>query len=323
MFSEKSPRILLLIIVKVILTLSLLPRSASAQIEGDLELLKLVANGYKANLAKIKMWQGKAIISHEGPYFNPGETVKRKISVEFVFDANQGAVRWYWNELERQITRKNMQSVNENPYFTSGIVKDKTLYMLFPVPSAHERPPGNVIVKPASLPIRNWDGEFDPMYYFASIEGDLYERLMFYYEQADNPNIGYGKVWRKENRVFFEKASPGTTAIVTVYKFDLSKSCCITRYFRKYADSIGQETWDYDYEDVNDVFVPKNIRFSQAKPDGSEKTTRIIQFVQNIMNKPIESEEFSLAKLSLIPGDIVQEQSTGVTFTYNGTNNEK
>ncbi len=322
MFSEKSSRTLLLIIVMIILMLSLLPESSSAKIEGDLELLKLVANGYKANLDKIKIWQGKAIISHEGPYFNPDETVKRKISVEFVFDANQGAVRWYWNELERQITRKNMHSVDEKPYFTSGIVKDKTIYMLFPVPPTPERPPGFVIIKPVSLPIRSWNDEFHPMYFFESIEGDWYERLMFYYEKANDPNISDGKVWRKANIVFFETLSSKTTpAITAYYEFDLSKGCCITKYVRKRksADSIGREAWDYDYEEVDGVFVPKNITFSQVNSDGSKKTTRIVQFIQNITNKPIEAEEFSLAKLRLMPGDIVEDSATGVTFKYNAS----
>lgn len=91
MFSEMSSKTLLLITVKVILTLSLLPKSAYATIEGDLELLKLVANGYKANLAKLATWQGKAVISldycntaNNNPLF---ATVRRKSSVEFLFDA--------------------------------------------------------------------------------------------------------------------------------------------------------------------------------------------------------------------------------------------
>lgn len=335
MYSEVSSRRFMLVVVKIVLMLNLFSKSASAVIEGDLELLKLVANGYKANLSKLATWQGKAIVfvdfcdtANNNPLF---KTVRRKSSVEFIFDAERDAVRWYWNKLEGQVTRKkDMQPVTEKPYFTSGIVKEKTLYRLFPVPPTPERPPGNVIIKPVLSPIQGWNDEFHPMFYFQSIEGDWYERLMFYYEEANSTSIGNGRVWRKANTVFFETLfSNITPAIITYYEFDLSKGCCITKYVRKRKSdpnvdpSMSQVSWDYDYKEVDGVFVPKDITFSQVNSDGSEKTTRVIQFVQNITNKPIEAEEFSLAKLRLIPGDRVQNSATSVIYKYNDNDKDR
>lgn len=328
MFSGKKIRTMLLIAV-VILTPSLLPKSASATIEGDLELLKLAANGYKANLAKLATWQGKAIVSTDycsvdTANKSPLKTIKRKSSVEFLFDAGRDAVRWYWNRLEEQVTQKDMQPVAVKPYFTSGIVKDKTLYKLFPVPPTPERPPGRVLIRPLSSirgSIRGFNDEFHPMFYFQSTDENWYKALMFYYKKANSPTISNGRVWKKGNIIYFEKVSKRTPVIITYHEFDLLKGCCITKYSRRYDPkahySMAQVTWNLDYEEVDGVFVPKDVTWSTVNSDGSEKTTRVVQFVQNVTNRLIEAEEFSLAKLRLIPGDIVQDSATGVTFKYN------
>ncbi|MFB0525401.1 MAG: hypothetical protein ACETVZ_07650 [Phycisphaerae bacterium] len=321
MFSERSTRTILLIAVKVILSLSLFCKSAFATVEGDLELLKLVAHGYKANLAKLATWQGKAVISLD--LFSTDDkipSIRRKSSAEFLFDAEQDATRWYWNQLEGLRTRKGTQPVTEKPYFTSGIAKNKTLHMLFPVPPTPERPPRNVLIKPVGgKRIGGWNNEFNPMFYFQSIDRDWYKRLMFYYEKANSPHIGTLKIWKKGNIVFFETVNKRDPIFVH-HEFDLSKGCCITKYVRNYDPNFSkiQVIWNIDYEQVNGVFVPKEIKNIHIKSDGSSKTTRVVQFVQNITNKPIDAEEFSLAKLRLIPGDIVRDQATGIMFIYKG-----
>lgn len=217
-----------------------------------------------------------------------------------------------------------MQPVTEEPYFTSGIVKDKTLYKLLSVPPTPERPPGDVIINPVSSiggPIGSWDDdEFHPMFYFQMIDLDWYKALTFYYEKANSPTISNGRVWREANIVFFETVSKSAPIFVH-HEFDLSKGCCIKKYVNKYDPnhSMFQHTWNLDYEEVDGVFVPKDVTFSHVNSDGSKKITRVVQFTQNVMNKPIEAEEFSLAKLRLIPGDRVQDSATGVIFKYNGT----
>jgi len=312
---------MLLIAVKVILSLSLFCKTASATVEGDLKLLKLVANGYKANLTKLATWQGKAFISIDLYSTNDKiPSIKRKSSAEFLFDAEQDATRWYWNQLEGQRMRKDTQPVTEKPYFTSGIAKNKTLHMLFPVPPTPERPPGRVLIKPVGgRRIGGWNNEFNPMFYFQSIDRDWYKRLMFYYEKANSPTISNIKVWKKGNIVFFETVSKSAPIFVH-HEFDLSKGCCITKYILNFDPnySKGQQEWNFDYEEVNGAFVPKEATNIHVNPDGFTKITRVIQFVQNVTNRPIEAEEFSLAKLRLIPGDMVQDQTTGIMFIYKG-----
>lgn len=295
-----------------------LPCTVLARIEGDLELLRLVANGYKANFEKIETWQGKASIDFERlPNGAVSDTnfknIKRRNSVEFLYDADRDAARWYWNKLEGKVTGGKSQT--EEPYFASGMVKKQQLYTLFPVSPTSPRPPGNVSIMPKSSYRGHlgWNGKFHPAYYFQCVERDWHKRLIFYYENADHPDMSRGKVERKGNIVTFEVISR-TSGAINYHEFDLSKGGCLVKYLAK--DSIITETWDFEYEQVDDVFVPKKVTHENIDSNKSRTSKRIVVFTQNILNKPIDPREFELDKLQLQSGDKVQDWVTGIKWRY-------
>ena len=83
--------------IVISLTVILLSKWAVGTIKGDTELLKLVENGYKANMSKLATWQGKANVTYEGGRFDSTSNewekhIIRKSSTEFLHDVEQKSI---------------------------------------------------------------------------------------------------------------------------------------------------------------------------------------------------------------------------------------
>ena len=72
------------------------------EIRGDIELLRTVADGYEANLAKLKTWRGQANITSSISVGSGQEIVERKGEYKAVFliDRSRDAIRWTWFTIE-------------------------------------------------------------------------------------------------------------------------------------------------------------------------------------------------------------------------------
>jgi len=295
--------------VVIVLAVAVFPGPVMARIEGELELLKLIANGYRVNLERLETWQGKATV--ELSSVSKGKEIKERSSVEFIYDREREAARWYWNQLQREI-RRGQESKLEEPSFASGMVKGQSLYRFGPVPPTAERAAGLLYILPKSRRrLDGWSEDFHPMYFFRAVDGDMYARMMFYYEQANHPKISRGKVERKGDLVTLTTWSEGVT---NRYEFDISQGCCLVGFFAE--DPLVSGRWDLEYEQVGGVFVPKKVECKRSYSGGRSRLVRRISFEENVVNERIDPNEFSVDKLGLRPGDKIQDTVTGVKWRY-------
>ena len=305
------------------LIFSLIMASSSlsyGEIEGDKELLRLIAQGFQANLDKITTWQGEAHIN----YFRTSESEEAKQyfnkrwmkhSAVFVYDGKLEATRWNWTCLEDRWEKDGQEKAGVSPYFKNCMLKDGALYEFGMItPSKMKRPYYLSIHSSERRPIGDFPHDFDPLYYFRCARGNVPEDLMWYYSMADNPDM-VGTITREGNLVTFERT---LTGLINRYQFDLSKGCNVVSFVSD--DPSVKGSWSFEYEEINGVFVPKKaIYHNEAKVEGAAKPEVLhqeIEFTRNIINQPVDPAEFDLDKLGLQPGDIVQDTRANIRYIY-------
>jgi len=309
----------------VVATFSPLATAAGA-IQGDVELLRLVARGQRANLGRICTWQGEAVLVnawYEGDSNNPSMQIKR--SATFVCDlespANRSAVTVLEAPSARSFTAPPGHDAakyrRESHYTTSSMVKNQTLYQLRIPRFAADMPHRLRITSTREAGgVQNTPERFDPKWYLTIRGRDVHELLMSYYSNADHPDLT-ASVRRKGDIITLECPLKGS---VTRYEFDLSQGCNLVS-FAQNLPQRHREDWTFRYEQVSGVFVPRDVQVDSISfPDGDTETrrhsSRRVSFLKNTVNEPIPTSQFELERLGLKEGDIVTDERIGVDYRY-------
>jgi len=285
--------------------------AARGAIEGDVELLRLVANGNKSNLDKIATWTGRAVVSdsHLG---DRSRVRTASSSVQLAYDRSQQAKRWNWRVLEAD----GLPDADAQPalYSKNVMLKGDLAYQLHipdPAVSDYRRVE---LLDAASLQISPRGDDFDPLFYLTCRGDDVHDLMMFYYNERNNARID-GKITREADIVTFQRPLADT---VDRYRFDLSKQGALVSFSRTEQD-VYEEEWDFEYELEGGVWAPKSVtwRHEMEGNQAQERTTlREVIFHKNALNEPVTPAEFSLDKLGLRPGDHVHDQRLDILYRY-------
>ena len=302
--------------------------NTSATITGDKELLRLIANAYQNNIDKIVSWKGKAQI-HDyttNGAFNNESYDNRTIdhSVEFVYDKAIAAARWNWDVKSDTLKRGPSQSVNPDLYFKNTMIMGSRSYThgpIFPDPILPDVTP-----RPSTLVIRSSHDEkpkmlsvdFHPMYYFRLVEDDIVERLMFYYENAENAALSDGSINRNNNIVVFETKAGNS---INRFTFDLSLGGNLISYYAE--DPITKVEYGFEYQSVKGAFIPKHFAYENTnnRHDPPRIYKREVEFLESALNEPIPRAEFEFEKLGIAPGDTIIDTLMGLEYQYKSLSN--
>jgi len=285
-------------------------------IEGDVELLKLIADGYETNWEKIRTWGGSAVVEisevDEKTEKSAQNGWKRHNQAEFLVDRNLGATRWI-NRIE-DITYNQGKEEQRKPFDYSGMVKSNKGCQMIYDSTDKQRIRTMEILPPADI-IRN-EGSFifDPQYIWEHIYPVL-QQLRFCYENANDPNLSSGHtIVRQGNIVTFElkvhSEVPGQDNFNRLV-FDLSKGCNLVELVA--LCPVNEVRWKLDYEQIGNVFVVKEMSKSyKDKRQGNERYNQMKVTLNNkIVNKPVDSAEFEFDKIGLRPGDNILDRMVG------------
>jgi hypothetical protein len=303
---------------------------ANAVLKGDLELLKFTAMTHKDNRARIHTWQGHAQIETSQRDAN-GVMMKQTSSAVFLIDHNQEAKRWKWTPIESWIRMEDKLVLDKRSIAEEGkneMAKGDAFYVYAPGYKTKEGETRNALViwpeGKGKARKQSYYDSFDPMWYLTGhmtkCTDDLPERLMFYYREANNPELSEGTVTRDGDLVVLEVRSDD---LLNRHEFDLSKGGNVVKY---YAESPleGTELREWTYEQKEGVWIPKTFALEIKEwqsPDSRDITSRIrkVTFVENTLNRPIPASEFSLEKLGVKVGDRVTDRIMGLSYVYGGS----
>jgi hypothetical protein len=304
---------------------------AVGEFEGDPELLKMAAMALKDNVQRIATWQGSSLV--EQTYEDQeGITIRESSAFRFIFSREQEATRWEWNGQKRYVreglTRGGTPvssgwTLNWAHEMRKGDAFYK--YDLGRTTQQGERR-GTLVVWPATRAERDvYSYSFDPMWYLngrATVDTDDLARLiMFFYEQSTNPitvqSTARCKVVRDTNRVIYDIRSK---ELLNHHVFDLSMGGCLIEYRGEGSHGLELRKWTYEQKDG--AWVPKEFTLTHQwrvpQEDGVTKFMRKVVFVENMVNHPVASSEFSLATLGLKIDDPVSDHRSGLYYLYGG-----
>jgi peroxiredoxin len=295
----------------------LLGRQSFAGVEGDVDLLRQVAQGHRANRESIRTWRGTATITSESQYRGGGgppgiEGHKSRDEVAFVYDAGAGATRWSCQRLSGTLTQdgREIEEDGTRRWFSNGLVKDGASFELS---AARWDVQGNLVRR--SLTIEEYRGSYlDPMYYLSERGQDIHDRMMFYVENANNEKMIPATVSRTGNMVVLQV---GSGSSINRFQFDLSQGCNLVNFLA--ADSVVTENRTFEYEKIAGVFLPTRVAdgYTGKWGDGSERISRSeVTFVNQAVNEPVNPSEFDLAALGIQPGDWVRDSRTNTGYAY-------
>ena len=298
---------------------------ARAVLKGDAELLKLTATTHKDNRERIHTWQGSAQVEVTYKDAN-GLMLEQKVSVPFLFDNKQDAIRWKWIS-QQHLVRKQGQLVSyrERLETTNAMTKGDGFYNYAPRITKRdgERLSALVIWPRARARELSETDCFHPMWYLTGhmtkCTDDLAERLMYLHRKANTRGFSSNvTVTRDGDVVILELHSE---VVLNHFEFDLFKGGNIVKYYGKGKTATELREWTYEEKDriwVVNTFA-LDIQYNSPQSLGITHRIRKVTFVENTLNRPIPPSEFSLEKLGVKVGDRVTDRIRGLSYIYDGT----
>lgn len=319
-------------LILLIFALPAAQRSVLAGVEGDVELLRLVAEGNKANREKIGTWRMQVTERATDKVYSTGVLKESTAQFDFVYDGERGAKRWKYLLLTFRSTGKDgviFESEPDSLYQGGGnvLVLDGALYryrLFFPTSNTSRRPvkiyddagrphsymdPG----RPYSYMSEDMDG-FN--YFEVGTGSNVYKHLMRYVRDHNNPNLNV-TVSRSGNIITIESGL-GRPERGTIAKYDASRGYNLVECSSYGISGSKEVRWhhEWEWENVDGVFVPAKVKWRREKRNADtgrlqgfrEKT---LTFTNHEINIPIDPSEFTLAAIGVQPGDnIIDHRKT-------------
>ena len=310
----------------MVLTIIVLPTPfpcLSGGIKGDAELLKTVALMHKANFESILTWKSEAFEERRS---TQGDTYEYmlKSKCTLAYDQLKNASRWNREPQEHHTEKNGVIFDAGNTTYNSAMIKDQTSYTYrCSGTDAKGNDAYRVIIAGAERMSRQPTNEcLDPRYFYNDAGNNhIYSRLMFLYENANNPKLTERHVKREGDHVIMtlEKTDEGGTRTER-YVFDLSAGGNVVEFYN--SGPTYENHRKYEYEKKSGVWVLKSYKKwnTTHHKDNKEplRSTRTITWSNSVVNVPFEEDEFTLAKMGVRTGDDIQDERLGMMYKYGG-----
>ncbi len=300
------------------------------ELNGDPELLQLVAAAHESNRERIQTWRGRAVVETRITSADADSVEERTASVEFFLDRERKAHRSNFLTSKSVLIAKGQTEPNVRP-MECYLLKDGAYYEYVWEPHGDEVRNGpserTVRIQEESARLLSAFGyDFDPMYWLTFGNTGVARHFKTHYKWAkEGQEFGPASVGRTGNLVKFEVHANDAMKerfggdVVNEWIVDLSKGGNLLVY-----DSGGDQAgvivpgvrWTYEHENVGGIWVPKRVAVETTS--AGRTTRRGVEWVENVINEPIPEEEFSLVKLGARRGDRVRDSRTGAEYLLEG-----
>jgi hypothetical protein len=298
------------------------------------QLLVTVANEHRANLERIRTWQGTIQVNEKTVVRQDKEkkelkepiVIKSEVSVDFVYDRGNNAFRSNYactNYVKSGAQDKlGLRGYPPITPVTNIMVLKDTYYrcqydegydFMRSKDSTKDVPVIRVVViDPKDERRASTDGqEIDPFYWFSYRGRDVAEVFTAHYNwDREEEHQSHARLKQIGNIVVFEQRSD---SFFEKYTVDRLQGANLVE-FRESRGDNGR----YVYTNVGGAWVPKSVTI-ETNAGNVATRTRTLRWIRNVVNEPISGTEFSLLKLGLRRGDRVQDNLTGKSYSVEGS----
>ncbi len=283
-----------------------------ASLESDMALLHELARKHQINQERIVTWRGKANIHYlrEGFKLDENKAIQTRSDVEFYYDVSQNAVR-----SNRKVTHKLVKHGTErediiDPRETTFDVmwKEGILFRpskMYPVDSA------NPIINMLNMgPSHRSKGDtFDPTLYLHVAGVHLVKHLGLIVRKAKDDGSPAWGITKNQNHIILELKKKNA---VDRFEFDLNQGGLCTRHYTK--DVTLETECKIGWEQTESIWTP--YEYSYRNHNRNKTILRKTIFINSALNTAIDPSEFTIEKLGIRPGDMIQDTETGEAYPY-------
>ena len=295
--------------------------TASAELIGEVADLDAAVESFRSNYVRITDWSGHAAFASYK--LKAGvEAERSEKQIDFMVRPHSGELRCDWTF----------------PMIVSGTSKAaasfiKCLYTKGELTTVRRRVDGRSVAPLIqvehfpSLEKVTSGSCFCPLRYFGVGRGsNIAKTLTFYKENADDPKlIGTPSIFRQANIVTF-RLTIADGNYLEEYKIDLDQGGNIVEY--KHGGDEGSVNIFWTYENIADAWVPHTYRkhsssdfiyvrgVRQQRSDLSEDRIETVDFSANRVNVSIADDEFTVERLEIQPGELVQNVTLKKSYLY-------
>ncbi|MBN1436358.1 MAG: hypothetical protein JW936_04730 [Sedimentisphaerales bacterium] len=306
-------------------------------LEGDAELLRLVADEYERNQEGLHTWGG-TITTEEHCWMNRGSsessdevadswTASGSFRGEMLVDMDTG-MRW-WNNYVEEATPGASGNEEHRAGWYRGMMREDADYAMH-YEAAEARPRMLEISAKGEMngtELRGAGGflGFDPFYTWHHVMGGLIVpgsgSARYAYERADE--MEGVRVYREGDRVTLDLGSSAElseTSLMDRMVFDLAQGGNVVELER--TEGVFESRLEAEYEEMEGVFVLKGITLdSTFREEGTNGEAHLRLTVEtNMVNEPVAEEEWGLDRIGLRLGDNILDRRTNTMFyDWNGT----
>jgi hypothetical protein len=288
----------------------------AARLEGSLEDLLEAAERYEQGRRSLHTWRGSA--SYETISTHPSEYSHVRNTVSFIYDATRDSARWRC-EIEGEGGRAGQPLVPISKTLDEMVTPDRFVR----ADIGYRDRDGNVeralVIWPRDeVPRRFGPDSFYPPHFLSRSGQDVGHSLRFQYDNADDLRLTPGRVWRDGSRVILELKGSAFSR----YVIDLNQGGQLVEYHAEGENPAGAQAvsrWTASYEFHNGAWVPREIMSeltNELAGGSTHQIARTIHFTQNVVNEPVDPDEFLIEKLGLHPGMRVSDHVAGVFYRH-------
>ena len=299
------------------------------------ELLRQVANGWRANFESIRTWKGvgKVTMLQKEDKEEGLVVERREADAHFAYDAESAARRWRWHYTLLGSNKTGAMKTNlrgqDFEQTSSAMFKDGAYYRFEFWDKPSETRKHTVWIGNADNPrikVRDSGTDLDPLFFFRHNRlRTVHDRLKLTIDALENPDDKYRKgisVERQGNIVTLKSDSSST-----IYEYDLSKGFNLVKMKKEFTSEEKQweRTYLYEWQEKDGVYYPKGYSYTEhasGKAGLPVVLKREIVFEDVEFNEPLGESEFSLESLGVKPGDKVMDRIIGANYVY-GTPDSK
>lgn len=273
-------------------------RVSYSQIQGDPQLLQVIATKFRDNMDRIETWSGEAEVSdrttHDGVV-----THSKTAIVKFVYSNDGDRLRFNMN-----FTKKRGEDPEEHFQF-SAIHRDEGVYRFGPFEEGVERRRTVLGPLPQNVLPKGFRSEsFAPFIFSKVVTSDKsVERFCnFYFDNRDHPANRKSSIQLIDGNGIAVMTSNTASDLVKPfweYHFDLEKAgfpVYVQGGLRTGTDVVS--TWENEYVEVDGIWLPSKHKFQQDNQAEKMVRSRVIEYKAHKMNAPVDEGAFEAASLS-------------------------
>lgn len=291
-------------------------RCRSADLKGDINLVREVQKLQSENRVRLRQWTGSAVVQQREQREADGFLNEMVAAVRFMHDADNDEFAFRWKVTRSHVSRSGGKEVAD-PFLdaTSGgwhcADLDYSMGLSKPDDSA------TVVLRTRN---REPAGEMSPVFYPMDcfrIKGDDPDAFFAHVVGIADREWANVEITQDGNHVIVvmgNRSIPGYERSLR-YVFDLGMSGCCIEYESKDTDGGGVAKTT-EYESIDDVIVPNRILFSNKEATIGRENAKNVVITTDSVNVPIPRVAFGLEFMGVPSGAQVVDTRLHTSYVY-------